>query len=528
MLSLLSALTLSACGNTNNPVSESESEPISEVESESESTSSETESEVESESESEEQTEFDGFTRIEEPTLVYDEFNNVASHQGDAKLLIIPINLYSDNPNFHVLEWTGTSQQKVNNFFFGNSEDLYDKWESVKTYFEKVSKNKLNVDGMMTDIYQVESPYSIKYILENVKTDLDIIHQIFEDAVEWVKETYTDVDWTEYDQNKDGYIDNLHFITNATFGTSNLRADSGTSPFWPHSWNILQEKGNLESPLPNTYETTCLGHLEKTAKTLIHEQGHVFGIDDYYDYSYVEPTVNYVGTFDMQSNNCGDWNAFSKFSVGWADAYYFNGSQDTATIKIKSSALTNQCIVVPANPDTFNGSAFDEYFLIELFTADGVNALDWAANVSDRVNYGVRLYHVNANLYHRTSQTTGIFIEDLNDAKEIYSLGGWVRTGANNSVNCFDYDGVDVSSDFKLLSLIQKGGADTFGTGARSQINETDLFYTGDLFTFDNYSHFLSKSGQIRTTMDNGETFPYYISFDYVCREYAEITIGRF
>ena len=55
---------------------------------------------------------------------------------------------------------------------------------------------------------------------------------------------------------------------------------------------------------------------------------------------------------------------------------------------------------------------------------------------------------------------------------------------------------------------------DTFGDPyANHFLSKDDLFHKGDVFTFNKYKHFLSKSGKTVTTMDNGETFPYKITF---------------
>ena len=37
------------------------------------------------------------------------------------------------------------------------------------------------------------------------------VDAIINQAIEAVKNQYTNIDWTEYDTNKDGYFDNLHF-----------------------------------------------------------------------------------------------------------------------------------------------------------------------------------------------------------------------------------------------------------------------------------------------------------------------------
>ena len=79
----------------------------------------------------------------------------------------------------------------------------------------------------------------------------------------------------------------------------------------------------------------------------------------------------------------------------------------------------------------------------------------------------------------------------------------------------------------KQLALIQKGGVDTFGQNSVAMLQETDLFKTGDTFTFNNYKHFLSKSGATVTRMDNGETFPWTIEFEEVTPNYARIRFHK-
>ena len=44
-------------------------------------------------------------------------------------------------------------------------------------------------------------------------------------------------------------------------------------------------------------------------RIIIHEHGHMLGLNDYYDTSYSGRDL--VGQWDMQSNNVFDWNAFS-------------------------------------------------------------------------------------------------------------------------------------------------------------------------------------------------------------------------
>ena len=189
--------------------------------------------------------------------------------------------------------------------------------------------------------------------------------------------------------------------------------------------------------------------------------------------------------------------------MGWISPYVV---KDECTVTIKSAAKTGQTLIIPAKESTYNKSAFDEYFMIELFTKDGNNAKfsdEWN-NVfySGEYNCGVRLYHVDARLFNGwgnevTDLATGWMCVDNNSYDYSYANGYFTKL-----------------ADYKLLSLIQKDGDDTFGdvTG-RHELMEDDLFQAGDKFTFSDYSHFLSKQGTAKTKMDNGETFPYEISF---------------
>ena len=98
------------------------------------------------------------------------------------------------------------------------------------------------------------------------------------------------------------------------------------------------------------------------------------------------------------------------------------------------------------------------------------------------------------------------------------------QTGYKVAVIVNDIGEVNIDAD-----LIQKGGVDTFGKtdNTSKNLKFDDLFLTGDEFTFYKYAHFLSKTGREITTMDNGENFPYEISFQSVEKDEAIVTIRK-
>ncbi|MBR2505703.1 MAG: hypothetical protein IKB70_01995 [Bacilli bacterium] len=465
-----------------------------------------------------------GYYHLNDATIYSDTFTDSSLHEGVAKMMVVTIDLEAGSSDFTKIEWSQNNLNTVNRMFFGTSEISAGGWHSLKTYYEEVSKGMIEIGG------EVFSPYKATYTMEEISADTSYrkLHKTFNDAVEYVKSSNSHVNWSEYDLNRDGYFDNLHFITNC----ATSEGITWSSPLWPHQYSLYGNTPNVNSPVGNRYETTILGMLSD-AITVIHEQGHMFGVPDYYNYSQGvnEEQINYVGSFDMQSHNVGDWNPWSKFMVGWGKPIVVDGSADHTTVTFQSSALTNQFVVIPANIDTYNNSAFDEFIILELFTEDGLNEDFWniITNNSNQ-NAGVRLYHVDGRLWN---YQTGEMMDDINDIEAaLNSEYPGIDLACSNSSTYGDYAGINKPDfhDYKLITVIQKGMVDTFGkpgTASRRVIDFSDLFLTGDTFNFEDYDHFLSKSNVETGLMNNGEEFPYSIYFNDVSRDGCTVTITK-
>ena len=447
---------------------------------------------------------------IEDNNIIYTDIDDSTSpSKGDVKMLIIPITLsgnYTDT-------WTNSRLSEIDGYYFGMDEDKI----SLKKYYETASFGQMNVSGLVTDPYVETNPNLTSDNIQN-SGSYSKLFTLIANAVDFIKTEYPEIDLDDYDLNDDGAIDNIHLITN--FNTDSYRTGTGenpwSTPLWPHK-SGTGNTGTKASPVANVYSISAINHVQDGI-TAIHEQGHIFGLDDYYDYAQTD--VDYVGCADMQSYNMFDWNSFSKFAVGWIEPYVITGPTD---ITIQAASINGDCLVIPANPETFSNSAFDEYFLIELFSPYGNNAMNYPVrgvyqgsvwdyysnNYANLGDYGVRLYHVNAQLYKYT-YTDGFVPVD----GKIGNNRVWQVTDNN----IYDYPNryFDDFADYKLLSVIQRGGVDTFGStasGARHYLSSTDLFRQGDVFTFDAYKQFLTKTNAVPSTMNNGETFPYKITF---------------
>lgn len=135
------------------------------------------------------------------------------------------------------------------------------------------------------------------------------------------------VDFTKYDNDKDGYIDFVYVIY-----AGKGQADGGAAnTIWPHNWSVqsaLQYKSGIsfsksETKVDGLYidNYACSGELNGTSGdrnsigTICHEFGHVLGLPDYYDTEY--------GTNAKKYYTPGGWDIM--------DSGSYNGDNDSGT-----------------------------------------------------------------------------------------------------------------------------------------------------------------------------------------------------
>lgn len=481
----------------------------------------------------------DGYVLLEDWIVESDMNETFIPNEGDINVLIVPIEFkdttYNQSDKVRI-EDTTNFVDTINKVYFGNSENEI----SLKEYFANVSLNKIEVKGKVAPIYE-NSDITIDQInMDSISKETML--QLFDAALENACKSLTEEEKKLFDKDSDGYVDVVNFITNYTAPYE--------SPLWPHSWSMQRElkEGSLSY---KRYSVSSLYYLNtnKSNNIAIHEFSHLFGLMDYYSYT-DNKDVNYVGTFDMQSNNQGDWNAFSKFSVGWGNPYVVTEENKKTAITIGNSQETGDYIIVPADYKTFNGSPFDEYYLVELLCNKKNNRLDFTnfvdiSTLSSKCEYGVRIYHVNATMsfvkyetYHNRGYYEEYSINSRDDIakakKDIAKAGGINAAGiihaTNNSFNSSDFTHVDDYDNFPLLSVIQKNKINTFGrpgSDYRKDLKANDLFYAGEEFEIDRYGTFNTKDYQNIKLMNNGEDFPYVISIDTIDINSATISIKK-
>ena len=407
---------------------------------------------------------------------------------GEVSVLAVPV-CWADETHRANEEALGLYRKNLGRVFqvdgtVKDYSDPNDTMLSMSEYFDLASYGKYTINTVMTDWYM--SGENFAEIRERAP-DLPYGAEI----LTWVKETYPQLDWTQFDRDSDGYVDALVLINAGEINPDEgyTIISMGGAIHYRELYNGANA-GTSADPTVNAYVTINQHFLETDgARTLIHELGHNFGLIDYYDVYYTG--INAVGGYDMQSDNFGDWNAYSKYAVGWLEPEVVTGlsSGESVDITIGASALTDEAIIIPAATSrTYDGTPFSEYLLVDLFTDKGAHQFD-AVNQGLNGVTGVRIYHVNAMME--------LHVEEANGTS--YDIG------TPHYVNAYESKGQ------YHMELIQQGGENTFTDLDDFEklyplVSAQDFFYAGDSFRMEDYEAFFLDG-----KMDEGIPFGYTI-----------------
>lgn len=452
---------------------------------------------------------------------------------GDVNVLVLPIE-FSDY---------AFSEDTLNNVSLTLSGTNTGYWESVASFYEKSSYGKLHLNFHMAPIYETgitaRNAAKNDYIYElNDEKDKYSGQYYVNKAVEAYDDSTAPL--TDFDQDDDGIIDAVIAVyscpnyMNKTYSFSySGQVHKDESLFWGYTYWCLNY-GDLSSPKANTYIWLSYDFFEKGGKadphTLIHEYGHVMGLDDYYS---TEVTFQPAGGIDMMDMNVTDHDAYTKCALGWTSPYIIDG--DDVTITIKPSESSGDCLLIPTS--SFNGTLWDEYILLELYTPDGLNELDstTAYNGTYPQGYtipGIKIYHIDSRLIQcnysskTESYTSTPYVKNPNsidlDSDDVCYLVGATNCSKKFNSSMVLSSNREYSSDYSLIHLIEASGTNTFSKG-KTGTNAT-LFQAGSSFSLGKYGNSFFQN---RSYMNNGDSFPYTIAVESVSSSGATIRITK-
>ncbi len=200
------------------------------------------------------------------------------------------------------------------------------------------------------------------------------------------------VDFSLYDENNDGKIDNVFVY----YAGNNEAEGASANTVWPHRSYISSrpQYGGKE-----LYDYACSSELRgRSSKTMCgigtfcHEFSHVLGLADLYDVDYEKNTL---GTWDIMcsgsynGNGCQppSYTAFERFSVGWLNPTVLS---EAGQYLLEPLTTHNQAYLIPVSDKKIEPNENGEYFLLE-----NRQEVGWDAGPACLVSTGMLVWHIN-------------------------------------------------------------------------------------------------------------------------------------
>lgn len=184
------------------------------------------------------------------------------------------------------------------------------------------------------------------------------------------KEANPDLDFSIFDNDGDGIMDNVNVIYAGYSEASTANPDD----MWPHSWNMGEEAFYIDGVKIMNY--ACSAELvgESGVKmdgigTFVHEFGHVLGLKDMYDTdSYTDGygldpgaySLYASGSYNNESRTPPYLMAFERVQMGWLEP---SELKEAADIALKSIGENEACYI-NARPGLAAGEGY-EWFVLE-------------------------------------------------------------------------------------------------------------------------------------------------------------------
>lgn len=252
-------------------------------------------------------------------------------------------------------------------FFNEEGYHEYGNSGSVKDYFLKQSYGQLEID------FDVMGPYTTGGSLASYGAQDGNSHDANPTAMvmEAIDQAAKEVDFSKYDWNNDGEVDQV-FIICAGYDQA-----EGADPdyIWPHEWSLGAQgiERRYNGKKINTYgvatelwgdgKTTNLEKEISGIGTACHEFSHCLGLPDFYD---TKANVNYgmaywsvmcAGNYNNNSHTPAGYTSYERMFAGWLEPTVL--SEKTTVTGMKPLATTPEAYII------YNEANNNEFYLLE-------------------------------------------------------------------------------------------------------------------------------------------------------------------
>lgn len=227
----------------------------------------------------------------------------------------------------------------------------------VEEYFEQCSM------GKFTPEFDVQGPVTLSqnmsYYGGNDSNGNDTNPEKM--VIEACQQLDKTVDFSQYDRDNDGFIDNV-FVFYAGQGEASYGSDDSV---WPHAWYVYsggEQYYSFDGKVLDRY--ACSNEWEKTVPdgigTFCHEFSHVMGLPDLYATEYTSSftpgawSVMDYGPYNNNGRTPPLYGVYERYSLGWIEPQKIDKA---ANITLKSIAQNDGCIIPTGDSN--------EFFLLE-------------------------------------------------------------------------------------------------------------------------------------------------------------------
>lgn len=241
-----------------------------------------------------------------------------------------------------------------------------------------------------------------------------------------------EIDFSEYDRDGDGVVDNV-FVFYAGGGEA---SGGGADTVWPHAWYLSEAYDaapEFDGVAVDRY--ACSNEWEGSRPdgvgTFVHEFSHVMGLPDLY-------ATGYSDSFTPGAWSCMDYGpynnngmtpplygAFERYALGWMTPYEINSSRNVMLPPIES----NVAGIIKASRN--------EFFLLENRQQTG-----WDTYIP---GHGMLVWHIDYDDYVWTSNTVNntpshqyVDIEEADGTQSEYTRDGDAFPGTGNNTSFTD------------------------------------------------------------------------------------------
>lgn len=322
-----------------------------------------------------------GLARAKSPARANAEAN-------ESQYLVVLVNFANCRMRFH--------NEDFDNFL---NQKNYDGFGSVKDYFRDNSNRKFVPNFTTLGPYTLSQPQSY-YADNDYDTGSDQNPRaMVAEAVKLAKENNPEIDFSQFDNDGDGYMDNVYVI----YAGYSEASTGNEADMWPHSWTMGDDTFEVDGITVKNY--SCSQELVGAPGapvnpsmdgigTFTHEFGHVLGLrdmydtNDYYDGFGIDPgaySLYASGSYNNESRTPAALWAFERLQMGWMEiGTDVKELKDGEDVMQENSATSFTARYINCQPNRPVSKGY-EWFIVENRQLTG-----WDAYIP---NHGMLIYH---------------------------------------------------------------------------------------------------------------------------------------